>query len=61
MSPSFDHIPLFPAFLLYDEVLRNLTSDQIDALEDYMEDTINHLEQKIQTMLRENRCRAWKE
>ena len=60
MAPSFDHIPLFPAFLLYDDVLRNFTSDQIDALEDYMEVTIDHLEEKIQTMLRENRCRALK-
>lgn len=60
MSPSFDHIPLFPAFLLYDDVLRNLTSDQIDALDDYMEDTIDRLEEKIQFMLRENRCRALK-
>lgn len=58
MSPSFDHIPLFPAFLLYDDVLKNLTSEQIDALEDYMEVTIGRLEEKIQTMLRENRCVA---
>ena len=60
MAHSFDHISLFAAFLLYDDVLRNLTSDQIAVLEDHMEVTIDLLEQKIQSMLRENRCRALK-